>query len=115
MRTEPSQQTPCSSDRLEYECRVLTPSDALLWTLPPGDSLQAFTAVSPIGAVRSSGVYRATLTGVMEEPPGSEKLIFTSTLFIMNTANNSDVSCIGHIVGEDDDVVNTTTIALSGT
>ena len=51
----------------------------------------------------------------MEEPPGSEKFIFNSTLFIMNTANNSDVSCTSGIVGEDDDVVNTTTIVLSGT
>ena len=115
VRTEPSQQSPCPGQTVEYECHSEIPVAALVWTLPTGESLPDFTTGSMVGSTRtaSDGVGVATLTSIVpDNDPNTDFFFFTSTLLIMETINNSNISCAVAI--GNDVMKQTAVVTLSG-
>ena len=102
VRTDPTTESlPCPGQEIEFKCHVTTPSHELTWTLPTNDTL-AFGAGDSIGKVRysSDNVYRAILTGKMEDDdPDTDKFNFTSTLLVLPAVNGSTLSCTGGTIG----------------
>ena len=99
-----------------YQCRVLVPSLGLTWTLPNDGTLE-FSGASNEGAVRPSppgdGVYTATLTNKTEDDdPGTDRFFFTSTLLILETVNDTNLTCSGGTVANP--VMTSTDIIVSG-
>ena len=89
----------------------------LTWRLPSGDTLPDFTGGSSVGRVRNSSddQFSATLTGKMEDDnPDSDLFFFTSTLLIVNTANNSKLTCFASIHEGSINVEQTVSLVLSG-
>ena len=113
VRTEPSDQSPCPDQTVEYECQIMTPATSLVWTLPNGERLTEFDGFSDIGDNRTSGVYTATLTNREEDDnPDTNRFIFTSTLLIIGATNGSVLRCSGTVGLEI--VEGDATIILSG-
>ena len=112
VRTEPSDQSPCPDQTVEYECQIMTPTDNLQWTLPTEETL-SYNAAADTGSVETStdGTYRATLTSIVGDP-NSNRFFFTSTLTITETTNGSVLRCSGAVGG--DSVEEDATIILSG-
>ena len=115
VRTEPSDQSPCPGQTVEYECHSEIPVGTLVWALPTGESLPDFTGGSMNGSRRtaSDGVYVATLTSLVpDNDPDSDFFFFTSTLLITETVNNSNSTCAVAI--GNDVMKQTAVITLSG-
>ena len=104
-RIEPDpaiQEFPCPHQIVQYKCQTLLPTAALTWRLPSGDTLPDFTGGSSVGTVRNSSddQFSATLTGKMEDnDPDTDLFFFNSTLLIVNTTNNSILTCFVTIKG----------------
>ena len=111
MRTKPSQQSPCSGQMVEYECRIETPVNNLKWTLPT-DGVLGFSHFDDVGAIRKDGEFTATLTGLMSSDDSNNVYLFNSTIVFSVTLNSSNLSCSG-IFGTDS-VEEGATITLSG-
>ena len=100
-RIEPDPgQLPCPNQRVMYQCQIMVSSSGLVWTLPNGDGTLMFSILSNEGAVRPTppvdGVYIATLTSKTEDGvPGTDLFFFTSTLLIMETVNETSLTCSG--------------------
>ena len=100
-RIEPDPgQLPCPNQRVMYQCRVLVPSSTLTWTLPNGDGTLEFSILSNVDDVRPTppgdGVYTATLTSKTEDDdPGTDRFFFTSTLLMLETVNDTSLTCSG--------------------
>ena len=100
-RIEPDHgQLPCPNQRVMYQCRVMVPSSGLTWTLPNDDGTLQFSIISNEGDVRPTPLgyelYIATLTSKTEDgDPGSDLFFFTSTLLILETVNDTTVTCSG--------------------
>ena len=115
VRTEPSDQSPCPGQMVEYECHSEIPVSTLVWTLPTGESLPDFTTGSMNGSRRtaSDGVPVANLTSIVpDDDPNSDFFFFTSTLLITETVNNSNISCTVSI--QNDVMKQTAVVTLSG-
>ena len=100
-----------------YQCRVMVPSSDLVWTLPNGDGTLHFSTLSNEGDVRPTspgdGVYTATLTSKTEDDdPDTYRVFFTSTLLILETVNDTSLTCAGGTVTNP--VMTSTDIILSG-
>ena len=117
-RIEPDPgQLPCPSQRVLYQCQVLVQSSTLTWTLPNGDGTLEFDILSNEGDVRPTppgdGVYTATLTNKTEDDdPDTNRFFFASTLLILETVNDTSLTCSGGTVANP--VENNTDIILSG-
>ena len=111
VRTEPSDQSPCPGQMVEYECRIQTPVNTLVWTLPTGDDLPEFAGFDDVNDNRSSGSFTATLTGKMMSSI-SGRFFFNSTMVFPVNMNNSNLICTG--VAGATPVEDSTTITLSG-
>ena len=117
-RIEPDHgQLLCPNQRVMYQCRILVPSSVLIWTLPNGDGTLEFHILNSEGDVRLSppddGVYTATLTSKTEDnDPGTDRFFFTSTLLILETVNDTSLTCTGGTVANP--VENSADINLSG-
>ena len=113
-RIEPDpaiQHTPCAGQRVLYECHILVPSTALIWTVPASEML-IFSRERMNGDTRNSsdGNYIATLTDVMAD--GADTSLFMSTLLILETTNHSMLTCSGGTVANP--VMESVTLTLSG-
>ena len=111
VRIEPSDQSPCPGQMVEYECRIQTPVNTLAWTLPTGVDLPALSGFEGVGTVRMDGSFTAHLTGVNSGDISGEFFLNSTIVFPVNT-NNSNLRCSG-ILGTDS-VQASTTIILSG-
>ena len=112
-RIEPdSGQLTCPNQRVMYQCQLLISAFALLWTLPNGDGSLEFDINSNVDDVLISGdgVYAATPTSKTDDPDSS-RFFFTSTLLIMETVNDTSLTCSGAATPA---VEETTDIILSG-
>ena len=100
-RIEPDPgQLPCPDQRVMYQCQILVPSSVLTWTLPNSDGTLEFDILSNVDDVRppppGDGVYTAILTSKTEDDdPGTNRFFFTSTLLILETVNETAVTCSG--------------------
>ena len=101
------------SKTIQFQCRILLPSAALIWDLPTGDSLE-FGVLRKVGDIcnSSDNIYSATLTGKTEEDEHTDRFLFTSTLLVLQPVNQSTLTCKGGTVAEP--VEQNTTITLSG-
>ena len=96
-----------------YECRLLVPSTTLTWTLPDSSVLE-FDILAKLGDMRDlDDNYIATLTDKMEDDDNNtNRFLFTSTLLILETTNDSTLTCSGAAVP--DTVEESVTLTLSG-
>ena len=113
VRTEPSSShhSPCPGQMVEYECRIQTPVNTLVWTLPTGVGPLTFSGFEDVGTVKMDSSFTVNLTGVSGGNISDQFFLNSTIVFSVNTSG-SILKCSGLLGTES--VQDSTTIILSG-